>query len=192
MGVSRVTTRGMRVFCLSHDSDGLGDQSIAAIKTEGLKLPGPCICAAVALRRVGGTALGRREALSQLAWRQGRLGRARVNGCATRRQVRQAVRSGLGHREVAVEGTPQMLPVHRVPHQAALPRRRDDWQLTQACPPSRTPALTSAPPNPFSPVRNRPPNTCLRRPKSLSTTAPASRPSGRYAVGLRPSLDPDA
>jgi hypothetical protein len=36
------------------------------------------------------------------------------------------------------------------------------------------------------------PLNCLRRPYCSSTQAPTSRPSGRYAVGLRPSLDPDA
>jgi hypothetical protein len=71
-----------------------------------------------------------------------------------------------------------------------LPRRRDDRQPTRACPPSRTPALTSAPPNTFSPQGTA--RTILRRQYRASTTAPASRPSGRYAVGLRPSLDPDA
>ena len=57
--------------------------------------------------------------------------------------------------------------------------------------PAGTPALTSAPPNPEL-TREEPPTELSPPPISLPTTAPASRPSGRYAVGLRPSLDPDA
>src|ERR1019366_4544342 len=72
-------------------------------------------------------------------------------------------------------------------------------------PPCRGVGMTGSPPrpaprpdprpeptiNPVLTVRNRP-RPCLRRPHRSSTTAPASTPSGRYAVGLRPSLDPDA
>src|ERR1017187_2878078 len=57
--------------------------------------------------------------------------------------------------------------------------------------PSRDPGLDERTANPFRLLRTRPLH-CLRRPHCSPTQAPASRPSGRYAVGLRPSLDPDA
>ena len=45
----------------------------------------------------------------------------------------------------------------------------------------RVSAMPTAPTRPAAPA-----------PRVIAEIAPASRPSGRYAVGLRPSLDPDA
>src|SRR6266545_2610766 len=54
-----------------------------------------------------------------------------------------------------------------------------------------TPAMTSATPtHPTTPREHR--SLCFSAAHSVRRTAPASRPSGRYAVGLRPSLDTDA
>ena len=75
---------------------------------------------------------------------------------------------------------------------AALPRRRDDQQPTRACPPSRTPGPDERTIKPVL-TTEEPPTTKLSPPPILFVDqAPTSRPSGRYAVGLRPSLDPDA
>ena len=58
-------------------------------------------------------------------------------------------------------------------------------------PPSRTSGPDERTTKPVLTVRNHPLDLSSP-PRSLPTTAPASRPFGRYAVGLRPSLDPDA
>jgi hypothetical protein len=58
--------------------------------------------------------------------------------------------------------------------------------------PSRNPGPDERTSNPFSPLEE-PPTPELSAPPTLFVDqAPTSRPSGRYAVGLRPSHDRDA
>ena len=55
-----------------------------------------------------------------------------------------------------------------------------------------TPALMTPTPTSLPKPKAGQANFDLPALNSMRRTAPASRPSGRYAVGLRPSLDPDA
>src|SRR5665647_3632838 len=80
---------------------------------------------------------------------------------------------------------------HREPHHAAPCRGEGMTGSPPGPAPSRDPGLDESTIKPLL-TSEEPPLNCLRRPHCSPTQAPASRPSGRYAVGLRPSLDPDA
>jgi hypothetical protein len=84
---------------------------------------------------------------------------------------------------------------HREPHHAAnLSRRRDDQQPPPGLPETGPPGPDERNHSPHSATGGTTPNPttngCLRRPHRHRARRPASRPSGRSAVGLRPSLDP--
>ena len=75
-----------------------------------------------------------------------------------------------------------------MPH---TPRRRNDRQ-PHRLPRTGKPALKTSTTNLVTQAESSTSNFDLPALNSMRRTASPSRPYGRYAVGLRPSLDPDA
>jgi hypothetical protein len=75
-----------------------------------------------------------------------------------------------------------------MPH---TPRRRNDRQ-PHRLPRTGKPALKTSTTNIVTQAESSTSNFDLPALNSMRRTASPSRPYGRYAVGLRPSLDPDA